>query len=114
MAISTVNIEEGMPTVRQAKAMMEEGFSRARAQYIQAVKVIHGYGSSGKGGSIKTDIRKTLSDYKKAGRIKDYCPGENFEPFHEDGRRVAQAMPELRRDIDYTRRNAGITIVILR
>lgn len=98
----------------QARRMLDDGLTCARAKRERAVKIIHGYGSTGKGGAIKSDVGALLAGYKRTGRIKDYCAGEDFEPFSENGRRIAQEYPELRRDKDYTRGNQGITIVLLR
>ena len=43
-----------------------------------AVKLIHGYGSSGKGGKIRLEVRAYLERQKARGKIRDYIPGERF------------------------------------
>ena len=56
----TVNIEQGMPLVEQAIRRMTYEISSAKAQKYRAVKLIHGYGSSGTGGRIRVEGRKYL------------------------------------------------------
>ncbi len=109
----TINLEAGMPTVEVAKSRMNAALRSARAQRMTALKLIHGYGSSGHGGRIRTGIRRELNLMKQSGTIKEVVPGEEFSPFEECARRALLACPELTRDRDYTRCNQGITVVIL-
>lgn len=111
--ILTVNLETGMPTVDTAKTRMNAALRSAKAQHMTALKLIHGYGSSGKGGRIRTSVRRELAIMKQAGKIKEVVPGEEFSPFEEHARRALVMCPELSRDRDYTRCNQGITVVIL-
>jgi len=111
--VLTVNLEAGMPTVEVAKSRMTAALRSAKAQRMTALKLIHGYGSSGYGGRIRTGVRRELSLMKQSGTIKEVVTGEEFSPFEECARRALQLCPELARDRDYTRCNQGITVVIL-
>lgn len=113
MAVLTINLESGMPTVEVAKQRMSQALRSARAQRIQAVKLIHGYGSSGQGGKIKSEVHRQLGAMKRAGTIRDFVKGEEFSPFEEPARNALSACPELARDHDYSRCNHGVTVVIL-
>ena len=61
----TVNLEEGMPTVTQAQSRLIAEMGRARAAGAKAVKLIHGYGSSGVGGKLKISVRQFLNAKKR-------------------------------------------------
>lgn len=51
---------------------------------VQIIKIIHGYGSSGKGGSLKTIARNWSFVNKK--RIRLMIPGEDFSPYNPEVR----------------------------
>ena len=53
--IRTANIKENLPTVDEALAALRNELMSARHQGIKVVKIVHGYGSSGKGGAIKQE-----------------------------------------------------------
>lgn len=113
MSCRTVNLEQGLPRVADALARLEQELRTARARRVPVLKIIHGYGSSGKGGAIRRDARKLLEAKKNSGQIRAFCAGEDFSPFSPDARRIIDEYPELRKDGDYSRGNDGITIVLL-
>jgi len=113
MDVRTVNLEAGMPTAAFAINHMNQELRRAKAARLRAVKFIHGWGSSGKGGRIKEEVQRELAKKKRMGTIKDYVRGEDFSPFSQDARRILTDCPDLARDKDYSRNNAGITVVLL-
>lgn len=108
-----VNLEAGMPTVEGAMIQLRQSLITARSRRTKVIKLIHGYGSSGKGGAIRSAVQRELAATKRQGKIAEYVPGEEFSPFYANARRALELAPELRRDSDYTRTNQGITIVIL-
>lgn len=114
MKLTVINLEQGMPYVDEALRRMNAGLRSARAGGAQAVKLIHGYGSSGTGGKIRTAVATELAAKKRAGEIRGYVPGEEFTPFSDSCRRALDLLPELQKDKDYLRCNPGITIVVLR
>ena len=102
-----------MPTVDDAIKRITYNINNAAAFGVTAIKFIHGYGSSGKGGSIRTQARKYLDRQKARGQIKGYINGEDFSIFDENTRNAFTLCDGLRRDSDLERHNNGITIVIL-
>lgn len=108
-----INLESGLPTGDQAMSRLNNQIFLARSRGY-AAKIIHGYGSSGKGGVIKAATLRQLRVYKQRGVIKDFCPGEKFGPFGDEGRRVVAKFPELRKDSDWARNNDGITIILFK
>jgi len=108
-----VNIKDGMPTVDVAIRRITYNIKSAGPLGVSAIKFIHGYGSTGKGGGIRTETRKYLERQKARGAIKDYITGETFTIFDESTRKAFLVCSDLRRDCDLERHNNGITIVIL-
>ena len=113
MAIKIINLETGRPTVELALSRLGQELRTAKAAGHKAVKVIHGYGSTGRGGAIKAELPRYLDGRKRQGLIRDYACGAQFCAFHPSGRRLAAALPELGRDLDYARVNDGITVILL-
>ena len=110
--IYEVNIEQGMPTVDTAMRYVEQAISRAKAYGYPVLKLIHGYGSSGTGGKIKTAVQRELGKYKNTGKIREFVAGDNFTPFDSATQRIIAAYPDVTRDRDYLKTNQGITIVL--
>ena len=109
-----INLEIGMPNTLDAMSALNNRIYAERATRARCVKIVHGYGSTGKGGAIRKACRQKLMEYRRRGVIKDYCPGEKFSPFTEEGRKFMELCPELRTDMDWGRDNQGITIVLFR
>ena len=78
------------------------------------LKVIHGYGSSGKGGPLYVGLRKSFRLRKKEGAIKDSIAGEDFSIFNETVLDLLEGVPELRGDSDLGATNEGVTILWLK
>ncbi len=108
-----VNIKADMPTADEAIKRVTFNISRSRSMGCTAVKFIHGYGSTGKGGKIRTEVRAYLARQKQQGAIRDYIPGENFSIFDSATRDAFPRCGALRTDSDLERSNNGITIVLL-
>lgn len=109
----TVNIEAGRPSVEVALQRLSQELRLGKANRVGALKVIHGYGSTGSGGAIRDAARRLLAERRRAGMIRDFVGGDEFSAFSPAGRRAVELLPELRRDTDYGRGNDGITIVVL-
>lgn len=108
-----VNLKYDMPTVDDAIRRVTYNIKNAGPMGVSAIKLIHGYGSTGKGGSIRTETRKYLERQKSRRQIKDFIAGEDFSIFDDATRKAFLVCDELRRDSDLERHNNGVTIVIL-
>ena len=113
VSIPSLNLEAGMPTVEEAISRMNIGIQEIRMSRVRAIKLIHGYGSTGRGGKICTGVRNELTAMKKKKLIRDFIPGEEFGPADAAARRLAELDRSVTKDPDYGRINQGITIVIL-
>ena len=109
----TINLEEGMPTVAQAQTRLIGEMGRSRAAGAKAVKLIHGYGSTGVGGKLRIGIRQFLNVKKRQNKIKAFVSGEEWDIFHEESRKLLEGCPDLAKDRDLGRGNPGITLVLL-
>jgi 5,10-methylenetetrahydrofolate reductase len=109
--VKEVNIEQGYPNVESALRDMISQLGTYKRMGFRAILLVHGYGSSGTGGKIKTSVRMKLKESSLIGLVKMSCGGEDWI----DGKkRSLDLCPELK---DYERRisgNPGVTVVILR
>lgn len=113
MAARLINLEEGHPDVETAMMRLRLELATLRRVGVKTVKVIHGYGSSGKGGAIRQATHSYLSDQLRNRKLKGFCPGESFGPFESRGRKVMELAPDFRQDPDWGRQNEGITVIVL-
>lgn len=102
-----------MPSLDEARKLVLDEIRKCKREGVRALKIIHGYGSSGKGGKLQFGLRKSFQMRKKEGAIRDYIPGENFSIFNEVVLRLLDAVPELRGDPDLNATNEGVTVLWL-
>jgi len=113
-AIRTFNVEAGLPILDEARRLVIEEIKRAKRDRVKVLKVIHGYGSSGKGGALHVGLRKSFGLRKKEGVIKEFVTGEDFTIFNDTVLALLEAVPELRGDPDLGAVNEGVTILWLK
>ena len=113
-AIRTYNVEAGRPTLDEARRLVIEEIQRAKREGVKVLKVIHGYGSSGKGGALHVGLRKSFGLRKKEAVIKDFIAGEDFSIFDHRVLALLEAVPEVRADPDLNATNEGITVLWLK
>jgi hypothetical protein len=113
-AIRTFNVEAGLPTLDDARRLVIAEIKQAKRDGARALKVIHGYGTSGKGGTLCVGLRKSFGLRKKEGGIKDFIAGEDFSIFNETTLDLLEAVPKLRGDPDLGATNEGVTIIWLK
>lgn len=77
-----INLEEGMPTVDEAMSYLKMSITLCEQNKIACLAVIHGYGSSGKGGAIRAKARQWLNAQVRNGTIKAVINGEDFNVFN--------------------------------
>ena len=111
--IKVVNLEEGMPTVEQARLRMEYELQSARKDGYAAVKLIHGYGSSGAGGTLRTELQKELRRQVQSGAIHGFIAGEDWRISDVSTWELLKRFPEWKEDRDFGKSNKGISIVVL-
>lgn len=109
----TVNLEHGRPFAAEAIKKLLTEIQVAGIEQVRVLTIIHGYGSSGKGGVIKSECRKSLDHLWSARKIQGYIPGEDFSIRTGPVKALLQRFPELTNNRNLSRRNPGVTLVIL-
>ena len=77
----------------------------------KVIKIIHGYGSSGIGGTIRDMVRKSLRNHLKKENIKAYIPGEATCTLAGFDEAIATYKYLIASDADFKKCNDGITYV---
>lgn len=105
------NLEKGRPLVAEAVTRMNNEIAAATLQNEQVLVLIHGYGSSGKGGAIRKEIRRQLQFKLDRKEINDFLPGEKGDRRSGHYRLLLRRFPFI---ADLLKRpNPGITLVVL-
>jgi hypothetical protein len=112
--VRIINLEQGFPSREQARQRLESAIAKAKKDGLLAVKVIHGYGSSGQGGTLRFAVRGYLRQMKDGGEIALFVNGESFSQFEERSRELLRKVPELVVDQDLGGGNKGVTLVLIR
>ena len=102
-----------MPTADKAIRRLTYELAAAKQLGYTAVKLIHGFGSSGVGGRLRIEVRNYLIRQKQRGMIRMFIAGETLSIFNAETRLALELCSELRADRDIERHNNGITIVLL-
>lgn len=100
-----------MPTVENAMKKMVNDLSTVKRTGCRAVVIVHGYGSTGQGGAIKTAAGAKLKDPSLRGIVRASVAGENWQ---SRKREFTDICPQLRDFSRYVDGNKGITVVLLR
>ena len=108
-----VKLKRACPQSSRPWADLSESRSRPGKKKCRVLTLIHGYGSSGRGGVIREEIRDKLQFLKYRGEINDVLAGENFSTGNGSGRNLVRRFPFLRQHRDLNKGNRGITLVIL-
>jgi hypothetical protein len=108
-----VNLELGKPLVESALRKLQMELEGGRQQNLRVLTVIHGYGSSGKGGAIGAECRKVLAYLKVNGEINTFIPGEEFRSKSGPTRDLLHRFPQLAANVNLNKGNRGITLVVL-
>ncbi len=112
-SIPVINLEDGMPLVEEAIRNLHISLQEVKAGGYKLARLIHGYGSTGRGGKIRIGVRNELAVMKRRKQIAGFIPGEEFGPCDADSRNLVDMDRSIASDVDYGKCNHGITIVIL-
>ncbi len=108
--IVKVNIKDDLPTVETALARLSQIVKNIDNNKV--VKIVHGYGSTGKGGLIKDAVRKALEKEKMRGSIRGFIPGEEFSAAYDNTGKMFKIYPFIESDEDCRKSNPGITLIL--
>ena len=108
----TINVESGMPTVEQARQRMLDSLNHMDPSKAKIAVIIHGYGSTGHGGKLGPEMRKTLARLRNQGKVKFVIWGEKFSMFDATTQKALEYLPALSRNPYFAQGNYGVTIVV--
>lgn len=107
------NLKKDMPSYEKAKTIMVNCIETNRRLRHRIIKIIHGYGSSGIGGTNRIRLRNELVRMCESGKIRDYITGEDFHSSVEKNRQYFNDFRYLTYDPDFETKNPGITIILI-
>jgi len=111
--VRLLNLELSRPSVDEARRRLLGELEAARRDGVRILKVVHGYGSSGVGGTLRHALRKSLQRRRSEGMVGRVVQGERWGVYDPVAASLLEDFPELRRDHDLGRDNPGITLVEL-
>jgi hypothetical protein len=104
-------MEAGMPSTREAIAILDAELLAAKRSGVSVLRIIHGWGSSGVGGILRDACRSHLKRLCAAGRIRGYLAGDDYSKTTNAGRDLIHRCNELLASERSDSRNPGITFV---
>ncbi len=108
-----VNLEQGHPLLEVALKRMRHAIADSAKNGVSALTMIHGYGSSGRGGVIRRECRKELDFMAAKGEISGYLAGEEFYRHYPAAKGWLRRYPKLAENSHLNRKNPGVTLVFL-
>ena len=111
MKYTEVNIKQDMPLVADAMRYLQDSIVKLNRDKCQCVLIIHGYGSTGKGGAICEKARQWLKAQERNGKVKTVIFGEDFTLFNFKALELKNKYQELEQLMRVC--NNGVTVVEL-
>ncbi|MBQ8844723.1 MAG: Smr/MutS family protein [Clostridia bacterium] len=104
-----LNIKDGMPPACEAMDCLKNLFERCRVNKYKCILIIHGYGSTGKGGKIRKLTRTWLEKQKQKRKIKTIIIGEDFNIYNPKALELKNKYHELSPLLSVC--NHGVTVI---
>ncbi len=109
-----INIKQDGPYVEEALELLTEYLRKSIEIGIRTVVLIHGYGSSGKGGRIKWAIHDALVNNRYSDRVEDYYFGEEVAYGSPAYHSLLKRRPGLKKYLQrFKEGNSGVTVLLL-
>lgn len=109
--VREINLERGFPTVEVALSRLTNEVTTAKMSGQKAAVIIHGFGSSGEGGSIKFAAKNHLKNPQFRGIIRDMIGGEDW---YSKKKEFVSSCPQLKSFERHIDGNKGITVLLLK
>src|SRR5665648_511760 len=109
--VKEVNLEIGNPTVDVAMRNLVNILSTAKGAGNKAVVLVHGNGTTGVGGAIKTARKSKLKESSLIGVVKAFTGGEAWL---NDKKMFLEACSQLKNFDRYIDGNKGVTVILLK
>lgn len=108
-----INLKEFNQTEFQAIKELEIFIDLCKKADVKAIKIIHGYGSHGRGGAIQKAVLNFARSQLKLKKIKMFLLGNEWTIASEKALKVIYAAKSCYNDEDLNKLNPGITIILL-
>lgn len=108
-----INLKEYNQTEIQALKELEIFVDFCKKAGVKAIKVIHGYGSHGRGGVIFKAVLGYAKRLEKLKKIKFFLLGHDWTLTNQKSMQVVLACKSSYGDEDLNKSNPGITILYL-
>jgi len=109
--VRTIDLEAGRPAVEEALRRLDMKLSLAIQESVRVVRVIHGYGSTGRGGAIRDAARRALAGMLARKQIVGMIRGEDHAATRLASRDILRRVPSLKSTTRTDCDNPGITLV---
>jgi hypothetical protein len=111
--VPLIDLKQGMPLVADAMRHLELQLQSLRSRGVRVARIVHGWGSTGQGGAIRSATRRQLRALQGRGLVRGFVNGEDYTEFDAAARELLQRHPALSATLQSDRLNRGITIVEL-
>ncbi|MBE5741449.1 MAG: hypothetical protein E7351_02870 [Clostridiales bacterium] len=113
MKLITIDIKSEKQTVSEAIAQFLVEVDAYKKGGFKVMKIIHGYGSHGVGGAIRSAFLKKCEELKRRDIIYDYTCCDKWTDKNVVKKIAINYCPDLIADGELRHLNAGCSIVIL-
>lgn len=105
----TIDVAHPRRQPKQVEEELDAALSKVRNHSaLRVVKVIHGYGSSGKGGSTKETVKNWA--YQRRRHLHAVIAGEDYDLFNDNVQEMRDECGQMD-DPDLGAANPGVTIL---
>ena len=111
MEFTTINLKELILSVEDFEAHLRIIVEQAKQEGVKGVKLVHGYGSHGRGGVVSIELKKLLPTLKRKKIINGYFFGHCWDLSSSDCQRFLARCGEAAMDEDLNKGNPGITVI---
>jgi len=110
--MQTIDVAHPRRQPKQVEEELDAVLSKVRSHSaLRAVKVIHGYGSSGKGGATKETVKNWA--YQRRRHLRATIAGESYDLFNDDTQEMRGECGQMD-DPDLGAANPGVTVLWVR
>lgn len=109
--IKTISIKEHNPNNEYAIFLLDSEIHDAHMTDVDVLIVVHGYGSHGVGGLIKSSAMQYLKNARKEANIVDFVQGEHWSDTNHIKTEMCRRYPQLILNDNLHMLNSGVTVV---
>ncbi|MDA0684703.1 MAG: Smr/MutS family protein [Bacteroidetes bacterium] len=114
LVVSRLDLGHTGLTMAEARERLSDAINVASYKGEDVLIVVHGYGSSGTGGHIRSMVRAEATRALNAGHLSGWIAGEDLGGRSHHTRNLARRLPALASLAVWQRENPGITLLVVR